>query len=117
MYRIAILKPFLTDKFTVCRNPTNQRRLAANCGKALIRAGIENFRLHSLRRWHVQAGTPLMVLKELGGWAALDMVLRYAHLGVDHLAEHAERIAKPRMIRTNLGAFLKSVSEKRTVSS
>lgn len=75
--------------------------------KALIRAGIENFRWHDLRHtwasWHVQAGTPLNVLKELGGWASLDMVLRYAHLGADHLAEHAERIVKPRIIRTNSG--------------
>ena len=47
------------------------------------------------------------VLKELGGWASLDMVLRYAHLGADHLAEHAERIAKPRIIRTNYGTAIK----------
>jgi len=46
---------------------------------------------------------PLNVLKELGGWASLDMVLRYAHLGADHLAEHAERIARPRLARTNSG--------------
>lgn len=73
--------------------------------KALKRAGIENFRWHDLRHtwasWHVQAGTPLPVLKELGGWASLEMVLRYAHLGADHLAEHAERIADPS--RTNPG--------------
>ncbi len=75
--------------------------------KALVRAKIENFRWHDLRHtwasWHVQAGTPLNVLQELGGWATLDMVLRYAHLGADHLAEHAERIAGPRLVRTNSG--------------
>jgi integrase len=74
---------------------------------ALQRSGIENFRWHDLRHtwasWHVQAGTPLPVIKELGGWASLDMVLRYAHLGADHLAEHAERISRPRLIRTNQG--------------
>ncbi len=73
--------------------------------KALNRAGIENFRWHDLRHtwasWHVQAGTPLPVLKELGGWASLDMVMRYAHLGANHLAEHAERISRPRLVRTN----------------
>ena len=57
--------------------------------KALIRAGISDFRWHDLRHtwasWHVQNGTPLHVLKELGGWADLSMVLRYAHLSSKHL--------------------------------
>lgn len=74
---------------------------------ALQRAGVENFRWHDLRHtwasWHVQAGTPLPVLKELGGWSSLDMVLRYAHLGAEHLAEHAERISRPHIVRTNPG--------------
>ncbi|MFZ1492138.1 MAG: site-specific integrase [Candidatus Competibacter denitrificans] len=80
--------------------------------KALHRAGIEDFRWHDLRHtwasWHVQSGTPLNVLQELGGWASLEMVLRYAHLGADHLAEHAERIAKPRAIRTISGTEAKN---------
>lgn len=33
-----------------------------------------------------QRGTPLQVLKELGGWETLEMVQRYAHLSADHLA-------------------------------
>jgi integrase len=61
--------------------------------KALIRAGITDFRWHDLRHtwanWHVQNGTPLHVLKELGGWADLTMVLRYAHLSSKHLEEYA----------------------------
>lgn len=52
--------------------------------KAVERAGIEDFRWHDLRHtwasWHVQAGTPLQTLMELGGWASYAMVLRYAHL-------------------------------------
>jgi integrase len=79
--------------------------------KALIRAGLTDFRWHDLRHtwasWHVQAGTPLHVLQELGGWASLEMVLRYAHLGAEHLADHAERIAQPRAVRTNSGTPIK----------
>ena len=65
--------------------------------KALKRAGIENFRWHDLRHtwasWHVQSGTPLHVLQELGGWASFAMVQRYAHLAADHLAPWADRLA------------------------
>lgn len=61
--------------------------------KALVRAGISDFRWHDLRHtwasWHIQNGTPLQVLKELGGWADLTMVLRYAHLSSKHLEEYA----------------------------
>ncbi|QKM48886.1 Tyrosine recombinase XerC [Burkholderia glumae] len=59
--------------------------------KALKRAGISDFRWHDLRHtwasWHVQRGTPLQVLKELGGWETLEMVQRYAHLSAAHLAQ------------------------------
>ena len=63
--------------------------------KALNRAGIEDFRWHDLRHtwasWHVQNGTPLHVLQELGGWQSATMVRRYAHFGVEHLAAYADR--------------------------
>jgi len=62
-----------------------------------MRAGIDDFRWHDLRHtwasWHVQAGTPLHVLQELGGWETPAMVRRYAHLAPEHLAEHAVRIS------------------------
>ena len=62
--------------------------------KALKRAGIDDFRWHDLRHtwasWHVQNGTPLNVLKDLGGWSDIQMVLKYAHLSADHLAEYAD---------------------------
>lgn len=60
---------------------------------ALQKAGIDDFRFHDLRHtwasWHVQRGTPLNVLQELGGWECSDMVRRYAHLSSDHLSKYA----------------------------
>jgi integrase len=62
---------------------------------ALDRAGIKEFRWHDLRHtwasWHVQQGTPLFALQELGGWESAEMVRRYAHLAADHLVPYAER--------------------------
>lgn len=73
--------------------------------KALARAGITDFRWHDLRHtwasWHVQAGTPLHRLMEMGGWSSMDMVLKYAHLASEHLAADAARIETP--IRTISG--------------
>jgi integrase len=70
------------------------------------RAGVSWLRWHDLRHtwasWHVQAGTPLHVLQELGGWRSLAMVQRYAHLSTEHLrayAEHRKGIPVPRGTR------------------
>ncbi|MGZ5055353.1 MAG: tyrosine-type recombinase/integrase [Methylobacter sp.] len=61
--------------------------------KALKRARINDFRWHDLRHtwasWHIQNGTPLHILQELGGWSGYDMVKRYAHLSPEHLSEFA----------------------------
>jgi integrase len=88
--------------FTFKGQPVEQLSTAA-WYKALKRAGIENFRRHDLRHtwasWHVQSGTPLHVLQELGGWASYAMVQRYAHLAADHLAPWAERLARSRADR------------------
>ena len=82
--------------FTFKGKPIEQVSTAA-WYKALSRAGIANFRWHDLRHtwasWHIQGGTPLNVLQELGGWASYAMVQRYAHLAADHLAPWAERLA------------------------
>lgn len=85
---------------------------------ALKRAEIENFRWHDLRHtwasWHVQNGTPLNVLQELGGWASYEMVQRYAHLSADHLAEYAANVSRPRLVE---GTFLGTVDEDAVVAA
>lgn len=82
--------------FTYFGNTVEQ---PANSGwfKALARAGIENFRWHDLRHtwasWHVMGlmsadgtSTPLPVLQQLGGWADIKMVMKYAHLAPNYTA-------------------------------
>lgn len=74
---------------------------------ACIRAGLgrvdehghyEGFTWHGFRHtwatWHVQAGTPLAVLKELGGWADMRSVLRYGHHAPDFVAGFANNTRK-----------------------
>jgi integrase len=67
---------------------------------ACDRAGLKDLHWHDLRHtwasWHVMRGTPLQVLKELGGWASLDMVLRYAHLARSHIAHYADALCGDR---------------------
>lgn len=83
--------------FTYKGNPIKQPNNWA-WRKALKRAGIKDFRWHDLRHtwasWHVQAGTPLNVLQELGSWSSAEMVRNYAHLSSEHLAGHAEKMSK-----------------------
>lgn len=75
--------------------------------KGLEKAGIDNFRWHDLRHtwasWHVQAGTPLRVLQELGGWECVEMVRKYAHLSSEHLAEYVDRLSKLKAVDTMPG--------------
>ena len=72
------------------------RKSSTAWGRARRRAGIEDFRFHDLRHtwasWHVQSGTSLPELMELGGWKSYEMVLRYAHLAPEKLSSVARRI-------------------------
>jgi integrase len=65
--------------------------------RACTKAEIENFLWHVLRHtwasWHVQNGTSLQELMELGGWKSYRMVLRIAHLAGDHLRNAAGNIS------------------------
>ncbi len=58
--------------------------------------GLDDFRFHDLRHtwasWHIQNGTPLMMLKEMGGWETLEMVNKYAHLSGEHLAKYSNAV-------------------------
>jgi len=66
--------------------------------KTLKRVGLEDFRWHDLRHtwasWHVQHGTPLYDLQEMGGWKSEKMVRRYAHLAPANLAKHAQVVGR-----------------------
>jgi integrase len=61
-------------------------------------AGVPWLRWHDLRHtwasWHVQAGTPLHALQELGGWSSYEMVLIYAHLSSGHLSRYAKAVQR-----------------------
>lgn len=73
-------------------------RVGSAWKRALVRAGITEFRFHDLRHtwasWHVMSGTSLQELMELGGWKSYEMVLRYAHLAPEHLSTAASRIER-----------------------
>ncbi|WP_347113357.1 site-specific integrase [Leclercia sp. S52] len=64
--------------------------------RALEAAQIPDFRFHDLRHtwasWHIQNGTPLMMLKEMGGWETLEMVKKYAHLSAEHLNKFVDSV-------------------------
>ena len=86
--------------------------------KALARAGIADFRWHDLRHtwasWHVQAGTPLHVLQELGGWESAEMVRRYAHLSSDHLAGYVEKFSGLQLVSGYDLATLPQIQKSKT---
>jgi integrase len=108
--RRAIAVPLNSDAMAVLRSQRGQSRewVFPYKGKpvdrtstkawaaALKRAGIRDFKWHDLRHtwasWHVQNGTSLRELMELGGWSTFEMVLRYAHLSGDHLKPIAGNI-------------------------
>ena len=79
------------------------------------RAGITNFRWHDLRHtwasWHVQAGIPLHVLQELGGWQSVEMVKVYAHLAIQHLAAYVGKAASSRVVNLCEGYELATVQK------
>lgn len=73
---------------------------------ALRAAEIDDFRWHDLRHtwasWHVQNGTPVHILQELGGWSDIRMVQRYAHLAPEHLSGYADRLCALKPVEATL---------------
>jgi integrase len=57
---------------------------------ACRRAKIKNFTPHDCRHtwatWHYAANRDVPGLQGLGGWASIEMVMRYAHVNVEHMA-------------------------------
>ena len=47
---------------------------------------------HTFASWHIQSGTSLPELKDLGGWSKIESVMIYAHLNIEHLQKSAEKI-------------------------
>lgn len=97
---VQVLESCLGNHPTVVFTYRGKRLRSANTRawrRALMRAGIDDFRWHDLRHtwasWHAQHGTPLYVLQELGAWQSEAMVKRYAHLTPCHYAMHAETVS------------------------
>ena len=77
-------------------NPEDDRDVSAGSRikkgfqAACRRAKIENFSPHKCRHtwatWHYMQHRDLNLLKDLGGWENIEMVLRYAHVNVAHRA-------------------------------
>jgi integrase len=95
--RAAAARKYIFKRPSRQGQPRKISQIDARCFKrACAAVGIADFRFHDLRHtwasWHVQRGTPLMALKELGGWETIQMVQKYAHLAPSHLAQHAETV-------------------------
>ena len=64
------------------------------CDRAKIHGATPHIGRHTFASRLVMAGVDLRTVQELGGWASLAMVERYAHLAPEHKFEAVERLAK-----------------------
>ncbi len=81
------------------------------------KAGLPGLRFHDLRHnWatrHVESGTDLLALKELGGWRTLEMVQRYAHPSQEYLSSQAKNIdAKSKEVSNEPFKSVARISER-----
>lgn len=73
--------------------------------RAAREANVEGFTWHGLRHtwttWHLEEETPVEVVKELGGWSSIEILLKhYAHL---IKGRHVEKYAGNVSVQTLLG--------------
>lgn len=61
---------------------------------------------HTWATWQALGGTPMEVLRKLGGWSSLEMVDRYAHLSTDYTAQFANNVNKGAEISNQFGSHL-----------
>lgn len=126
----AIPVPLTPDALTILRERVGEhreyvftyrgepiRQVGTKAWRAAVsRAGLEDFRWHDLRHtwasWHVQNGTPLYALQELGGWSDTEMVRRYAHLSADHLATYARKMAERVPVQVSSGSYDLATQQK-----
>lgn len=86
------------DKRWVFGNPDYPLYKASNRAwyTALRSTGLVGFRWHDLRHtfaaWAVMSGVRLEELMHLGGWKTYSMVMRYAHLSPEHLADASAKV-------------------------
>jgi integrase len=98
---IAILKQWQGkhERYVFCfRKRAPIKQVATRMWRRVVKeCGLEGVTFHSMRHswasWQVQGGTPLSALQEMGGWATLEMPMRYSHLEPGHLAQYAETSA------------------------
>ena len=81
--------------FTYKGRPMQGKFTTRTWRQACDRSGVK-CRFHDLRHtwasWHVQNGTPLHVVQELGGWSSYEMTQIYAHLAPSTLQEWADNV-------------------------
>jgi integrase len=79
---------------------------------ACRRAGIPNFSPHDCRHtwatWHYQRNRDVIALMKLGGWKSERMVLRYAHVNVEHLANSIDALPWAKSGTIKIGNGIKS---------
>ncbi len=74
--------------YIFCKKDGNAYNFTKSFNKALVKAGINDFRFHDLRHtaasYLAMVGVDFRTIMEILGHKSLDMVMRYAHLSPSH---------------------------------